>query len=81
MDEKEILKEIKSLSRIRELLAEKIGEREAEDIILDSEQRIRKAWNNYEGVTKEEAYHLKKIIPIACAYNSIKEKNICNYLL
>ncbi len=73
MDEKEIIKEVKSLSRIKELLAEKRGEREAEAIILDSERRIRNAWKNYEGVTKEEAYHLKKIIPIASAYLSIKE--------
>ena len=75
MDEKEIKKEIQSLGRVRELLREKLGEQESNEILSNCEGRIREAWLKYTDVSKEEAYHLKKIIPIACSYLAIKEKH------
>ncbi|MBP5223067.1 MAG: L-2-amino-thiazoline-4-carboxylic acid hydrolase [Lachnospiraceae bacterium] len=75
MNEKEIQKEIRSLTGVRKLLTEKMGEEKTAAVFADCEQRMRKAWNMYENASKEEAFHLKKIIPRACIYNSIKEQD------
>ena len=75
MNEKEIKKELVSLGRIKELLLEKLTEQETNEIFISCERRIREAWVKYDGISNEEAYHLKKIIPVACMYLAIKDKH------
>lgn len=74
MNEKEISKELKSMRRVKQLLAEKTSAAEAEEIFMDGEKKIREAWSRYEDASEELVYHLKMIIPRACIYNAIKEK-------